>query len=1082
MKTLKTVKLINWHLFENTTLALKGNTLVTGENGSGKTTLLDAIQYVMTAGHTKFNVAALANTKRTLETYIRGKTGVEGKKYLRTDSVTTHIALEFEDDVTRAPSVLGVVIDLSPEDRKRERFYHIKDGAFKESFFFDDNRIRDGKSFIAHLKAHVSVKEFDTKKAFKPVILSVFGLLHPQKYFDLIPKALAFKPIDDVNRFVYDFLLNENKIEIDTLRNNIREFQEVEKMIEREEIKKNDLDRIVKTHDNYLKSRAFQMLYHMVGLLNRQHEDKTDKDRTEKLVAGTGRELESTTKESDALEHQIERDQDERNELKIALGSNESYRMIENKKRKLEEVTRTYRDLKASTDKDYARILAEKKRYDSLRVYLDETVPFEFDRKTILADTLLSIFSTLNPLYAKLKSEKTDLLYGYRRDFAVAEDELGKTRHVLDVLSQRKRVYPKAMEDLKRDLERLYEERFGQKTTMLLPLCELIEVQDESMRQVIEGFLGDYRFFLVPDADESKMMHTIFTEIKDKRPYEGIGLIDYDTLSENKTLSHLKTDLVESNDTTAQRFCNRMFKDMTVVKKHQDVLNNPNSVTKDTLLHQDDTLHMISPEKYLIPYIGEQAIDIQIAHYETLEKNLLNEIRTLEDQIRKTEKILDLVETNALEYLSGRVEFFDRLREIADEKNTLERELNELSKDGSWIHLEEKLKSLEKTIETAKNDKRHLDDSIITKTSDLNLEKERLKNINKRLESLNEEVTELKRENPKGYDEATERLQKYLSENTSYERIDELANRYIRQYQGEAEGNMLELEGLMVRFNTDHHFDAPTGINHIGIYREELIKVETRELSKYRDKSRIAKEKCETSFQEDFISKLRQYIDHAYTEIERLNQALKDKRFGKDAYRFVITRSKNRAFGDYHDIIRSGEDFHTDTLFTENISDKNRLVMKDLFDMLTAHADADQQEQELEKYTDYRSYMSYDIRITDSDGNQTNFSSVYKEKSGGETQTPFYVIIASSFDQLIVKRKKKSSGCVVLFDEAFNNMDEARIEAMMKFYSELNIQLIISVPPQRFANIQPYVETTVTVVKQKNRAHTRCFNAERERL
>jgi uncharacterized protein YPO0396 len=1082
MKTLKTIKLINWHLFENATLSLKGNTLVTGQNGSGKTTLLDAVQYVMTAGHTKFNVAALANTKRTLETYIRGKTGIEGKKYLRSDSVTTHIALEFLDDVTQAPTVLGVVIDLSPEDRKRERFYLIKEGAIKESYFIDDKQIRDGKSFIAHLKAHVSVKDFDTKKAFKPVILSVFGLLHPQKYFDLIPKALAFKPIDDVNRFVYDFLLNENKIEIDTLRNNIREFQEIEKMIEKEEIKKTDLTKVIKTHDNYQKSLAFQRLYQTVDRLNRQYETHTQKDRLEKRVLETEHALNARKKEAKAREHQIERDQDERNELKIALNNNESYRMIENMKQKLAGVTRRYTELKASTDADYAKILVEKKRYGSLRPYLDEPVSFDLDRKHISTDQLTAIFSSLKPLYAKLEDEKTDLLYGFRRDLTMQEDERKKTRHVLKALSERTRIYPKAMDKLKTDLEKRYEERFGQKPRMLRPLCELIEVQNEAMRHVIEGFLADYRFFLVPDADESNRMHTIFTEIKDKSPYEGIGLIDYDTLSQNKALIHLKTDLVTTNDTTAQRFCNRMFKDMVVVEKHTDVLNRPNAVTKDTLLHHNDTVHMIDPATYLMPYIGEKAIDIQVAHYQRLEKDLVGQIQTLEEHISETEKILHLVKPNILQYLSGRVESFDQLNALIKEKNALERELKELAKDDTWIHLEEKLKTLEKTIETAKNEKRTVDEAILNTQSTLEVEKERLKNVTERLESLNEDVTQLKQENPEGFDEATEKLQKYLSESTSHERINELANRYIRDYQVETENNMLELEGLMVRFNSDHHFDAPTGIKHIGIYREELIKVETRELAKYRDKSRIAKEKCETSFQEDFISKLRQYIDHAYQEIERLNQALKDKRFGKDTYKFVITRSKNRSFGDYHDIIRSGEDFHADTLFTENISDKNRLVMKDLFDMLTAHADATQQEQELEKYTDYRSYMSYDIRITDSDGNQTNFSNVYKEKSGGETQTPFYVIIASSFDQLIGKRKQTRSGCLVLFDEAFNNMDEARIEAMMTFYSELNIQLIISVPPQRFANIQPYVETTVTVVKQKNRAHAKSFNAAREPL
>src|SRR5690554_7111307 len=77
------------------------------------------------------------------------------------------------------------------------------------------------------------------------------------------------------------------------------------------------------------------------------------------------------------------------------------------------------------------------------------------------------------------------------------------------------------------------------------------------------------------------------------------------------------------------------------------------------------------------------------------------------------------------------------------------------------------------------------------------------------------------------------------------------------------------------------------------------------------------------------------------------------------------------------------------------------------------------------------------------------FSKVSREKSGGETQVPFYIVIAATFQQLLTRNKRVSSGCIVLFDEAFNNMDESRIEAMMKYYSSLSIQIIFAIPPTR---------------------------------
>ena len=40
-------------------------------------------------------------------------------------------------------------------------------------------------------------------------------------------------------------------------------------------------------------------------------------------------------------------------------------------------------------------------------------------------------------------------------------------------------------------------------------------------------------------------------------------------------------------------------------------------------------------------------------------------------------------------------------------------------------------------------------------------------------------------------------------------------------------------------------------------------------------------------------------------------------------------------------------------------------------------------------------------------------------------------------------------------------MDESRIDAMMKFYNSLSIQLLIAVPPQRVSNIINYVNTSL---------------------
>ena len=133
--------------------------------------------------------------------------------------------------------------------------------------------------------------------------------------------------------------------------------------------------------------------------------------------------------------------------------------------------------------------------------------------------------------------------------------------------------------------------------------------------------------------------------------------------------------------------------------------------------------------------------------------------------------------------------------------------------------------------------------------------------------------------------------------------------------------------------------------------------------------------------------------------------------------------------------------------------------------------DSVEAENELSSYLDYRNYMSYDIKITNKHGDESYFSKINKEKSGGETQTPFYIVMASCFDELMSKDGKVESTCQVVFDEAFNNMDESRIKSLMEFYKNLNIQILIVVPSNRIAPISPYMDTLVGITKINDHPH-----------
>lgn len=137
MKTLTKIKLINWHIFIDDTINVNNNALIFGENGSGKSTLIDAIHYVISGGNAKFNTAANSNTKRTIEGYVRGRIGVEGKEFLRPQAnVISHVALEFYDDSEKNHFIIGVALEIRDNSGKTNVvFYHILNQKLSDGLF-----------------------------------------------------------------------------------------------------------------------------------------------------------------------------------------------------------------------------------------------------------------------------------------------------------------------------------------------------------------------------------------------------------------------------------------------------------------------------------------------------------------------------------------------------------------------------------------------------------------------------------------------------------------------------------------------------------------------------------------------------------------------------------------------------------------------------------------------------------------------------------------------------------------------------------------------------------------------------------
>src|SRR5262249_48085148 len=116
---------------------------------------------------------------------------------------------------------------------------------------------------------------------------------------------------------------------------------------------------------------------------------------------------------------------------------------------------------------------------------------------------------------------------------------------------------------------------------------------------------------------------------------------------------------------------------------------------------------------------------------------------------------------------------------------------------------------------------------------------------------------------------------------------------------------------------------------------------------------------------------------------------------------------------------------------------------------------------------DYREYFRYDLKILHADGGYSLYDKVSGDKSGGETQTPYYIAILASMYRLYHSRSVDGRPVcgIVLLDEAFSKMDEARISATLTYARNLGLQLVLATPKERIELVAPALERTLLIHK-----------------
>lgn len=1123
MKSLKKIKIINWHYFWNETINIEPIVFLTGLNASGKSTLIDAMQ-VLLLGDTSgrfFNKAATEKSARTLKGYLRGELGDAedgGFKYLRNGRFTSYIAMEFYDDYNETSFTLGIVFDLYTDGSEEHRFFVLED-KIPENEFVKDNIPMEYKTLNAYFAENYpgKFKFLDSNRQYQELLKRRFGGLK-DKYFSLFKKAVSFSPITNIETFITEYVCDaQTNINIDSMQANILQYKKLqtEAMIMSMRIER--LTAIEKAYKSYVEQKDALSLYSYIIERAEYQNDLNRLSSYNEQVSKAQSRLQEIEDEILDIDEEIREFYRKKEKLTSDKLTSNTYRMTDEL---WEEKRKTEAQL-AALSRDIDNVINNLSHYadsyvtkanDILEIInqfamdsLSNDAKSEIKELEECALKVIHLSNKLKDEYlchvesltTPVLNEWRDALSSFKSHVSALTVSLGKTIHSLEqktaLLRQQEvdmrnggKSYERNLAFIRSELASELRRRHGHEVEVSI-FADLIDIKTPLWTNAIEGVLHSQKFNIFVEPQYYLEAHSIVRDLMTKTGYYGTNLVDQERIIERRfgaDKGSLAEEIITDHE-GAQAYTNYLIGRLKKCRTPQEARDSGNGITANCDIYRNFGLSTINPRFYTPSYIGRKVGQEQIEakHEEVLNNQKLCETYRLLYRALGEANELEVINTYEVQ---SSLAVLQKAGDAEGLKDTLDYIESELAKhDLSQIKtFDQRIHDIEEDIKGLENDRSNL----FEEKGRLNLQIKTLKE--EKIPEEDARAEERKKRLEENYDgffvdeEAAPLFQQLLLENkTTLEIVSEYKvklskSQYLQQ------NFYSELVKLRKDYIRDYRlsYDAETKDN--TVYDQELMEMRDVKLPQYQVAITDAYEKATKQFKDDFINKLKTAIESVEAQIEELNVALSASTFGNDSYRFIVRPSQE--YRRYYDMIKDdlllevGED---DSAFINKYED----VMNDLFRQIVDVGEhGDRQSAVLanvEKFTDYRSYLEFDLIVRNRDGVEQRLSKTLRKKSGGETQTPFYISVLASFAQLYRVNEKGELGNsfrLIIFDEAFSKMDRGRIKESIRLLRKFGLQAILSAPSDKVADISELVDETLVVLHDKNTSRVRLYAEEQK--
>ena len=1112
MKKLKKILLINWLYFSKEVIEVEDINFLTGKNGAGKSTVIDALQIVL-LGETNernFNQAANEKSQRTLDSYLRADMDDNNPYSRRGKDFSTYIACEFRDETAGGSFVTGVMFDCRSDGSRRDYFF-IYAGSLPDNCFIEQKEAMEIADLRRFLKQNYTKVEFyDTKKEYRRNMLAKWNV-HNEQVLRMMKKAVSFRPIVDIQKFITENICDiPDKPNIELMQQNIRDYKRHELLAQRQEEKLAALQNIGKLHQDMKQAIERWRIQSFLVLWSEKEMAQAEVDRRELEKRDCVTELASVGERLEEIVRQIEQKDERRRELELACAQSSVFQeeeRLENRKRALqaeqEKLRQGLHNLAIEVKRETLQLqhfCAEVTDWDAEEVLLpvQEAASAVQKAYAVFADGDPAFFSLPITRFEAAQESAAMLAAAIRNaahkiedHTAALNDERDRKSAALANLRKNIKDYPRGLLPFRAKLEEELERKVGKPVPVSI-LADELEVTDEKWRGAVEGYLNTQKFYLLVDPTCYMDALRIYDRLKHERSFRAFGLVDIEKLRKKESLRPVENSLAEKIETEnklARSYVDYLLGRVVCCDSVEQLRDYKTAITAEGMLYQGYVLRALRRESMDDAFIGRGAVKLRIARLEKDLEQLQGQlVYWLPIQKRLAEQRDPLFTRRFVQTdVAQKREDYLRTLAITNELAELDEQLAHL--DLMW--LEEQRRMI-----------RRLSDEMIeldrTK-SETNIRKGQLV---ERIQQLEDKVLpdcyqrreaaedRLKEEFTADYQEKTG-IPRYEQEFSRLKRADTVRKNFGDSLAQSAKAMENAQKNLFAarRDYIDRFKPCSFRVEVMDNdeFEEERRVLEESELPKYREKIRAARESAMEQFQNDFLAKLKSSIDQVQEQVRNLNRALRQAQFGTDRYQFRVER--NPDYADYYDMIMAPELMEGDLgLFALPFQEKYGPLIEKLFSQITMADDAQlnaRRQSELQesivRYTDFRTYLKFDLETTDQNGSKQMLSQTLNTKSGGETQTPFYIAVLASFAQLYRINDATSFGNtvrLVVFDEAFNKMDSDRITESVRLLRKMGLQAIVCTPPDKVPDIAPIADRTLLVDKSGYQMHIIPFGKE----